>query len=434
MHDPPSLPEDLIVHLAQGKDDTLEDNYASFLARFKEQRDKRKDWFDGFHRLNLKTMTAFELSVRLTWLVDKLAALSASSNGSAEAQSNADDIPPYIIEVLIVEYMILKLNSATPLRDHPLLLHWVATADRIRGDLLGNRDKLGTPEYGIQEIFLKSRLKITYCALKGIEEFAGVDGWLEKHIGVMTPMQLMNHSVQMEGEPVWLDLSPYAILLDKTGVTLSWELAALLPDPSMQSPEQRLANVEIENKPSPARESESTPTRNSSIPTVADIEKWITIEPEQTVHFLTRLPLDLPSLNFLTQLASTTILDDAGADTIHICREYIQYCLRSIEKMGMSPGQDGATSSNTSNVSIDPPSSEFSNEPVRGREEQIRDVGWLVMFMKSLIEKGLVPPQELHYEIQEVCVRYIFVKDVREFRAFLEGEELEEMMGKGMGG
>jgi hypothetical protein len=418
MPDPPSLPEDIRDSLAQALNSALEHNATRFLARFKESRDEQKDWYNGFHRLNLKAMTGFELSVRLMWLVDELYALSATST----------QMESLIVTVLNAEYMILKLTSAVPLQNHPFLLYWVTAADRIRGDLLANRDKLGTTEYGPQEIFLKSRLEIVYCALKGMEDFAGVDKWPEKHIGTFTPFRLIHHTSQIVGEPAWLDLTHYVTLLDQVGITLSWELAALLPDLSIQSPEKHLAKLEIDSQHSSVREKASasvTPTKASSVPTVADIEKYIRIEAPEVIHLLTRLPIDIPSLDLMTKLNETTILDDVGADTVHITREYIQYCLRSIEKMGQaSEHGEHSNSSNSSNVSADP-CSDISNEPTRGRDEQSRAIRLLVMFVKNLVKKDLCPVQELMYEIQEICVRYIFVSEVREFRAWLEGSDKE---------
>jgi len=44
----------------------------------------------------------------------------------------------------------------------------------------------------------------------------------------------------------------------------------------------------------------------------------------------------------------------------------------------------------------------------------------LVLFVRNLIRKGMVGPEQMFYEIQEICVRYVWVREVREFRAFIE--------------
>ena len=58
-----------------------------------------------------------------------------------------------------------------------------------------------------------------------------------------------------------------------------------------------------------------------------------------------------------------------------------------------------------------------------GRIAQIRAIKLLVLFMTNFVRKGLVDPQRIYFEAQEVCVRYIWVGEVRTFRAFLYGEE-----------
>jgi len=47
----------------------------------------------------------------------------------------------------------------------------------------------------------------------------------------------------------------------------------------------------------------------------------------------------------------------------------------------------------------------------------------LVMFMKNLLRKRLLPVQEMAFDLEEICVRFIWIVEVRDFRKFLEGEE-----------
>jgi hypothetical protein len=53
---------------------------------------------------------------------------------------------------------------------------------------------------------------------------------------------------------------------------------------------------------------------------------------------------------------------------------------------------------------------------VVGREEIARLVTLLLLFMRSLYRKGIVARASLDWELQELCVRYIWVEEVREFR------------------
>jgi hypothetical protein len=73
-----------------------------------------------------------------------------------------------------------------------------------------------------------------------------------------------------------------------------------------------------------------------------------------------------------------------------------------------------------------------------GREEQIRAVKLLIMFMKNLLRKDMLPIQELAFDLEEIFVRYIWIAEVREFRKFLEGGDVVDTTysaaGHGVGG
>ena len=60
-----------------------------------------------------------------------------------------------------------------------------------------------------------------------------------------------------------------------------------------------------------------------------------------------------------------------------------------------------------------------------GREAQCRAVKLLLLFVKNLIRKGLVGTDVLYFEIQEICVRYVWIKEVRDFRLWIEEEAME---------
>ena len=96
-------------------------------------------------------------------------------------------------------------------------------------------------------------------------------------------------------------------------------------------------------------------------------------------------------------------------------REYIQHSLRTIDSIGgvFSPASV-----------IDSP--EHEDSPIGGREEHIRAIQLLVMFMKNLLRKGKLPLGECAMDIEEVCVRYLWIAEVREFKRFLEGSELDD--------
>merc|ERR1711881_659610 len=102
-------------------------------------------------------------------------------------------------------------------------------------------------------------------------------------------------------------------------------------------------------------------------------------------------------------------------DTATVTREYIQHSLRTIDSIGgvFSPASV-----------VDSP--EHEDSPIGGREEHIRAIQLLVMFMKNLLRKGKLPLGECAMDIEEVCVRYLWIAEVREFKRFLEGSELDD--------
>ncbi|KAE9966438.1 hypothetical protein EG328_008922 [Venturia inaequalis] len=438
MDNPPSFPGDLISSFAQNADNSLEANCLQFLATFRKPRDGWNDCKDGLFSFNVKTMTDFELSTRCTWLLDEIPTLLKNSS---DAPPGSDDVEALVTAALNAEYMLLKLTFETPLCDHPFLLHWVTAADRIRGELLANRDKHGTEEYSAQEILLKSRLEIIYFALDGMQKYRSNEKWVAEKLGAFTPLALMEHTIRREGDPDWLDLTIYAMILEKAhGKALSWEVEALLPDPNAQSPETRPADVD-RDKHSPARQkaSSSQPAAKASKgPTLEEIEEYMRLQPENTLQCLIRLDISIDSLNLLCQLAATNnhIIENVGVEKIHVMREYILHALRTIEAM-VQPEEHYTESSNTSNVSNDP-ASDTSNEPPKGRDEQERGITLLAMFMKHLVSEGLVGYKDIYYEISEFVTRYIFVKEVRDFRNFLEGKNVDatyqRQVGRRVGG
>ncbi|QDS76085.1 hypothetical protein FKW77_006143 [Venturia effusa] len=436
MRNPHSFPNDLITSLSEGSGKSLEGNCLRFLAGLRKPRDRWSDWKEGLFSFNVKTMTNFELSTRCTWLLEEIPAL-LKEGSSSDAPLSSEEVESHITAALNAEYMILQLTFETPLRDHPFLLHWVTAADHIRGELLANRDNLGTEEYSPQEILLRSRLEIIYFALDGLEQYKGKKEWPAEALGAMSPLELMEHAVRRKGDPEWLDLTTYAMALEKAGIPMSWELEALLPDPAAQSPEVRSVDVDraqdhrdqhYRNEYGAARETApaSRPTAKASdatkAPTLQQIEHYLRVDPENTRQYLIRQDISLDSLNTLCHLAARDnhALESAGFEKIHVMREYIDYALRTIEAMGQEEHYN--ESSNTSNVSNDP-SSDTSNEPRRGRDEQERAITLLAMFLKHLVSNDLVRANEIYFEINEFCTRYIFVKEVRAFKDFLEGRD-----------
>jgi hypothetical protein len=143
------------------------------------------------------------------------------------------------------------------------------------------------------------------------------------------------------------------------------------------------------------------------------IKQALELDTEEASHALSRLPLDLASLDLLTKVLDSNILTTSAPliKPATITREYIQHCLRIIERTGN-------TFSPTSDSGFD----EQQDDGPKGKEEQIRGVKLLVMFMKNLLGKDKLPVPELRFDIEEICVRYLWISEVREFRKVIGGD------------
>lgn len=141
-------------------------------------------------------------------------------------------------------------------------------------------------------------------------------------------------------------------------------------------------------------------------------------QPDNAVEELTRLPIELTYLDFLSKLLDDRTLEKYHIDSSSIIVPYIQHALRLVEKMEAPPPtteQDLPTNGSPADgVENGTTIAEY------GKEAQSRAVILLLLFIKNLIRKDLYSTGLLIYEIQEICVRYVWLKEVREFRTWIE--------------
>lgn len=141
-------------------------------------------------------------------------------------------------------------------------------------------------------------------------------------------------------------------------------------------------------------------------------------DPETAIFDITRLPITLTYLDFLTTILADRTLEKHSIDSAPVITQYIQHALRTVERMDKPPSP--------SSDSIPDGFREESETIEYGKEAQSRCILLLLLFIKSLIRKGLVELDVLFYEIAEITVRYVWIKEVREFRTWAEeGVEAE---------
>lgn len=211
-------------------------------------------------------------------------------------------------------------------------------------------------------------------------------------------------------------IEPYIHVLEEEGI---YEKAPL-PQSSNS------AALPAAKEPAPA--SESGPDAPCSPSTSASpydsLLQRLHTSPADALHTLTRLPITLESLELLnTVLTSDDTCKELGTEPADLVREYLQRSLRRVERADNArqqpltvPGYPSLPSGSTSAADDE----ENGLDELVDREAQIRAIKLLVLFIRNLIRKGVVGPAEIFFEIREICVRYIWIREAREFRAWVE--------------
>ncbi len=132
-------------------------------------------------------------------------------------------------------------------------------------------------------------------------------------------------------------------------------------------------------------------------------------------YVVVSLPLDIEAMETVISFLESGFLVSLGCDPADIVRDYIQHGLREIETMADMYARTSSPDWNERQAA--------AYVPGHGREAQIRAVQLLVLFIQSLIRKNFVAPQHIFFEIQEICVRFVWIGEARQLREFLAGSE-----------
>ena len=175
-------------------------------------------------------------------------------------------------------------------------------------------------------------------------------------------------------------------------------------------------------------------------PPLSSLHSSFKADPATTLNELHHLPLTVQSLETITAFLSSPLPQTYAISREDFARNYAQRCLRTLEQHSdhlrqhqrhrNSPFPPSRTSPPVAEASssASPPSWASATVAygddaytdtgtgVVGREEIARLVTLLLLFMRSLYRKGIVARASLDWELQELCVRYIWVEEVREFR------------------
>ncbi|KAF2199563.1 hypothetical protein GQ43DRAFT_473534 [Delitschia confertaspora ATCC 74209] len=340
-----------------------------------------------------------------------------------EGRVKAEPSMSNLAVILNCEYQLYKLYEPTPVRYHPFLSHWVEAIQKLQSKWAnvaleggaGAGAGAGAVATGGNDALLDYRLvHKTRCLV--IFEYL-LNGNRGSSLATKTPRSLCETLPSSDYE---LDVEPFITMLEEEGIYDKPVSAGLLSIPP--------------SLPSPSPEKLESTSRGISRDRSSKLNLWkekllelLETSPESAVEKLTHLPIELPFLDFLTTLLQENMLQNTSIEPFPVVHDFIQHSLRLIEEMGES-------SSNTSpEPSISAPTlglangdvpEEFASETPHGRDAQARAVKLLLLFIRNLVRKGLLSPGDIYFEISEICVRYVWIKEVREFSNFVqEGEQ-----------
>jgi CCR4-NOT transcription complex subunit 11 len=146
----------------------------------------------------------------------------------------------------------------------------------------------------------------------------------------------------------------------------------------------------------------------NSIPEPDLFIKYIKTSPAEALHWLVRLPPTLPALDFATKILTSNVFESYDISPGDLARQHLQHMLRQIE--AMRAAGDGLTS-------------DYENDnglPQQSTEEQARAVTLVVMYVRNLLARQIVDFETISLDIQEICIRYIWLPQVRDFRSWIE--------------
>lgn len=315
-------------------------------------------------------------------------------------EGRAKTDPSWRVCALLVncEYRLWCIHAETvPIRRNPFLTHWVEALQRLETGRVHEEGGLRNGSSAKNSITSADIATIRVEWIKRLLSNKSTDV-----VAKVTTRDLYDAAIRL-GVRRPFDIQPYIDMLVEEGI---WE-----KQPSVINPCDGKQKVAIEGPNTPKDWKKA-------------LLHQLKEQPNAAVQQLTHLPIELSSLDFLTTLLADRTLETHSIEPAPVITSYIQHTLRLAERMGAPPpGQDvdGAITGAAGDAV------EAYSPWEYGKEAQSRAVRLLLLFMKSLITKGFLGTEVLYFEIQEVCVRYVWIKEVRDFRSWVErsvgGEE-----------
>ncbi|OAK95436.1 hypothetical protein IQ06DRAFT_258521, partial [Phaeosphaeriaceae sp. SRC1lsM3a] len=332
--------------------------------------------------------SAFEKSLRIKNTLDVV-------EGSSRAAPTGHDLAIMIN----CEYQLWRLNSNTPLKHNPFLSHWVEALQRLgRPDVQGRHATAAPGSLSVDTIKLVRVLCIqTMLQDQDIAKWAG-------HAPDKVASRLLSSGLRQP-----FDLLPYVRMLEDEGIyekTPEPEGPNAAPN-APSRPRDQVSNTNTPATAEPSPEEALQKQKDNILRNLKD-------DPQTAIFAITRLPITLTHLDFLTTLLTNHTLEKHAIDPAPVITQYIQHALRTVERMDKPPSQPSSEAVAAEQAH---PDSEVLLE--YGKEAQSRCILLLLLFIKSLIRKQVVELDVLFYEIAEITVRYVWIKEVRDFRTWV---------------
>jgi hypothetical protein len=315
------------------------------------------------------------------------------------------------LEVLSVllngELRLWQITEGVGVEVNPFLTHWVEAVVRMecgyvnlrsysgwlfmKFSLTLNCDSCSTGNDATNDIF-----RTRAACIKGLICANGADG-----MPGVSPHETLHKATMDDPYASVFDIRKYMHILVDTEV---WDKSLMSEFPA---PPKQVSNG-----------------KKAAFEPIAQEEPWqqvmlrkLSKQPEIAVQEITRLPLQIEHLEFLNKLLTDHTFEAHSIERSSVITPYIQHALRLVEEMEAPPptsDQDLPTNGSIDGMEDGPTIVEY------GKEAQSRAVKLLLLFIKNLIVKDLLGTQWFYLEIEEICVRYVWIKEVRDFRTWLE--------------
>lgn len=167
----------------------------------------------------------------------------------------------------------------------------------------------------------------------------------------------------------------------------------------------------------------ATPKNSNEGMTFPDFQNYLSNAPSEALHDLVRLPPTYRNLDLVNQVltaqSTASLLVLFAIDRSDIARQFLEHALRQMEPAAANPA--GPVQS--------PDAAADAEQQPEGlsKEDAARSATLLTVFLRNVLARGVLRLDDAWFDIQELCVRFIWVPAVLEFRKWLREATMETL-------